>query len=75
MPLEKAIKILIKDVYRLKLCLNDTIVLKNNIIDILNNRIRAIDAITKCPSYLVSSKATLSIEYRIARFKSIYTKS
>ena len=59
MLLEKVTKILIKDVYRLKLYLNNTIVLKNNIIDVLNNRIIAIDAIIKCPSYLLSSKATL----------------
>ena len=58
MPLKKVTKTLIKDVYRLKLCLNNAIVLKNNIIDILNNCIIAIDAIIKCPSYLLSSKAT-----------------
>ena len=52
---------LIKDVYRLKLYLNNTIVLKNNIIDVLNNRIIAIDAIIKYPSYLLSSKAILII--------------
>jgi len=50
-------------------------VLKNNVIDILNNRIRAIDTIIKCPSYLLSSKAILSIWHRTTRFKSIYTKS
>jgi len=57
MPLEKVTKILIKDIYRLKLYLNNTIILKNNIIDVLNNRIIPIDAIAKYPSYLLSSKA------------------
>jgi len=52
---------LIKDVYRLKLYLNNTIVLKNNVIDVLNNSIIAIDTIVKCPFYLLSSKATLII--------------
>ena len=52
---------LIKDVYRLKLHLNDTIVLKNNIIDVLNNRIIAIDTIIKGSFYLLSNKATLII--------------
>jgi hypothetical protein len=75
MPLKKATKTLIKDVYRLKLYLNNTIVLKNNIIDILNNYIIAIDAIVKCPPYLLISKVTLSIWYRTTRFRSIYTKS
>ena len=50
-------------------------VLKNNIIDVFNNCKRATDAVIKCPSYLLSSKATLSIQYRTTRFKSIYTKS
>jgi len=38
-------------------------VLKNNIIlvDVLNNCIVAIDAITKCFSYLLGSKATLIV--------------
>ena len=31
-------------------------VLKNNVIDVLNNRIRATNAIAKCSSYLLSSK-------------------
>jgi len=66
---------LIKDVYRLNLYLNDTTVLKNNIIDILNNYIIAIGAIIKCLSYLLGSKAILIIWYRTTRFKSIYTKS
>jgi hypothetical protein len=61
MPLEKATKTLIKDGYRLKLYLNNTIVLKNNVTDVLNNRIIAADAIIKCPFYLLGSKATLSI--------------
>ena len=74
-PLEKATKTSIKDVYRLKLYLNNTIVLKNNIKDILNNYIIAIDAIIKYPSYLISSKATPIIWYRTTRFKTIYTKS
>jgi len=47
MLLEKVIKTLIKDVYRLKLYLKNTIVLKNNVIDVLNNRIIAIDTIVK----------------------------
>ena len=33
-------------------------VLKNNVIDVLNNRIRAIDAVVKCPSYLLGREAT-----------------
>jgi hypothetical protein len=61
MLLEKVTKTLIKDIYRLKLYLNNARVLKNNIIDVLNNRIIAIDTIIKCPSYLLSSKATLII--------------
>jgi len=61
MPLEKVTKTLIKDVYRLKLYLNNTIVLKNNVIDVFNNYIRAIDTVAKCPSYLLGSKATLII--------------
>jgi len=36
-------------------------VLKNNIIDVFNNRIIATDAITKCPSYLLGREATLII--------------
>jgi hypothetical protein len=75
MPLEKVTKTLIKDIYRLKLYLNNTIVLKNNVIDVFDNRIIAADAIAKCPSYLLGSKATLIIWYRTTRFKSIYTKS
>ena len=75
-PPEKATKMLIKDVYRLKLYLNNTIVLRNNnLIDVLNNRIIAINAIAKCPSYLLGSKAILIIRYRTTRFESIYTKS
>jgi hypothetical protein len=66
---------LIKDIYRLKLYLNDTMVLKNNVIDVFNNCIIAADAIIKCPSYLLGSKATLIIRHRTTRFKSIYTKS
>ena len=61
MPLEKATKTLIKDIYRLKLYLNNTIVLKNNVIDVLNNRIIAIDTIIKCPSYLLGREAILII--------------
>ena len=61
MPLEKATKILIKDIYRLKLYLNNTIVLKNNIIDVFNNYIIAIDAVIKYPSYLIGREATLII--------------
>jgi hypothetical protein len=38
----------------------NTIVLKNNIIDVLNNCIIAIDAIIKYPFYLLSSKAILN---------------
>jgi len=74
-PPEKATKTLIKDVYRLKLYLNNTMVLKNNVIDVLNNCIIAADAIIKYPSYLLGSKATPIIWYRTTRFKSIYTKS
>ena len=32
-------------------------VLKNNVIDVLNNRIRAADAIIKCPPYLLGREA------------------
>ena len=32
-------------------------VLKNNVIDVLNNRIRAVDTIIKCPSYLLGREA------------------
>jgi hypothetical protein len=74
-PPEKATKTLIKDAYRLKSYLNDTIVLKNNVIDVLNNRIIAADTIIKCPSYLLGSKATPIIRHRTTRFKSTYTKS
>ena len=73
--LKKVTKMLIKDAYRLKLNLNNTMVLKNNVINIFNNCIRVIDAVIKCSSYLLNSKATLSILYRTTRFKSIYTKS
>jgi hypothetical protein len=66
---------LIKGVYRLKLHLSNTTVLKNNAIDAPNNCILAIDAIIKYPSYLLGSKAILIIQYRTTRFKSIYTKS
>jgi hypothetical protein len=55
---EKATKMLIEDVYRLKLYLNNTMVLKNNVTDVFDNRIIATDAIAKCPSYLLGSKAT-----------------
>ena len=50
-------------------------VLKNNVIDVLNNHTRATDAIAKYFSYLLSSKAMLSIRHRTTRFESIYTKS
>ena len=50
-------------------------VLKNNVTDVLNNRIRATDAVVKCSFCLLSSKATPSIQHRTTRFKSIYTKS
>jgi hypothetical protein len=36
-------------------------VLKNNIINVLNNYIRAADAIIKCPSYLLGREAILVI--------------
>ena len=39
--------------------LNDIIISKNNVRDVLNNRVIAISAITKYPSYLLSGKATL----------------
>jgi hypothetical protein len=32
-------------------------VLKNNITDVLNNCIRATDAVVKCPSYLLGREA------------------
>ena len=59
----------------LKLYLNDTMVLKNNVIDIFNSRIIAIGAIVKCPSYLLDSRAIPTIQYRTTKFKSIRTKS
>ena len=37
-------------------------VLKNNIIDILNNCIRAIDAVIKCPFCLLNREAMLVIQ-------------
>jgi hypothetical protein len=52
---------LIKGVYRFKLYLNYTIVLMNNIIDISNNYIIAIDTIIKYPFHLLSNKSTLII--------------
>ena len=55
--------------------LNDIIILKNNVRDVLNNRIIAISAIIKRPFYLLGGKATLTIEYRTTRFRSIYSKS
>jgi hypothetical protein len=39
----------------------DIIILKNNIIDILDNCIRAVDAIIKCLSYLIGNEAMLNI--------------
>ena len=36
-------------------------VLKNNIIDVLNNHIMAKDAAAKCPSYLLGREAILII--------------
>jgi len=39
--------------------LNNTIVLKNNIINVFNNYIIAIDTITKYPLYLLGSRAIL----------------
>ena len=63
---------LIKEIY---IYLNNTTALKNNVIDVFNNCIRATDAIIKCPSYLLSSKAILSIQYRTTRFENICTKS
>ena len=42
--------------------------------DILNNYIIAIDVTTKCPSYLLGSRATPNIQHRTTRFKNIYTK-
>jgi len=75
MPPEKVTKMLIEDVYRLKLYLNNTTVLKNNVIDVLNNYIIAVDAIIKYPFCLLGSKATLIIRHRTTRFESICTKS
>ena len=60
---------------QVKLYLNNTIVLKNNIINVFNNRIIAIYTIIKCSFYLLGSRATLTIQYKTTRFKSIYTKS
>ena len=39
-------------------------VLKNNVIDVLNNYIIAKGTIAKCPFYLLGSRATLNIQYR-----------
>jgi len=52
---------LIIDIYKLKLYLNNTMVLKNNVIDVFNNYIIAIGAIIKYPSYLLGSRAMLNI--------------
>jgi hypothetical protein len=53
----------------------NTIVLKNNITDVLNNRVIAVDAAMKYPSYLLGRETTLIIWYRTTRFGSVYTKS
>jgi hypothetical protein len=36
-------------------------VLKNNVTNVLDNRIRAVDAVAKCPSYLLGREAILVI--------------
>jgi hypothetical protein len=36
-------------------------VLKNNVINVLNNYIRAADTVVKCPSYLLGREAILVI--------------
>jgi len=43
------------------LYLINAIVLKNNVIDVLNNRIIAIDTIIKCSSYLLGREVILVI--------------
>ena len=42
--------------------------------DVLNNYIRATDAVTKYLSYLKGNEAMLNIWYRTTRFRSKYTK-
>jgi len=44
-------------------------VLKNNVIDILNKRIIARGAILKCPFYLLSSKTTLKYSIELLDLK------
>jgi hypothetical protein len=48
---------------------------KNNIIDVLNNHIRAADTIIKYLSCLIGNKAILNIWYRTTRFRNKYTNS
>jgi hypothetical protein len=49
-------------------------ILKNNIINIFNNRIRAVDTIVKYLFYLIGNKAMLNIWYKTTRFGRKYTK-
>ena len=58
--LGNAIKILIKNAYRSNYLIN-TRVLKNNITDIFNNCIIAINTAVKYPSYLLNREAILDI--------------
>ena len=53
----------LSDMYLLgdSIILNDIIILKNNIRDVLDNYIIAISAIIKYPSYLLGGKVTLTI--------------
>ena len=50
-------------------------VLNNNIINVFNNYIIAINAVIEFFIYLIGNKAILTIQYKNTRFKSICTKS
>ncbi len=52
---------LVKGAHGLKLYLNDAMVSKNNVIDVFDNRIIAIDTIAKYLSCLIGDKAMLMI--------------
>jgi hypothetical protein len=41
--------------------MHDITILKNNVIDVFDNRIRATDAIAKCLSCLIGNEAMLNI--------------
>ena len=50
-------------------------VLDNNVVNIFNNYIIAVNIIAKYFSYLIGNKIMLTIWHRIIRFKSICIKS